>query len=71
MYAHYCSNQATSMEILNSLKNKKGKDVSSFLQYCLLLPECGGLTIESYLIKPIQVKNKTIDCSPNLTFLAK
>lgn len=55
MYAYYCSNQSNSNEVLNALKNKKGKDVSTFLQYCLLLPECNGLTIESYLIKPIQV----------------
>ena len=52
MYTTYCANQPKAMQVLDSLdRNKK---FVAFLDQCMLNPECRGLTLFSFLIKPIQ-----------------
>eukprot|EP01090_Pellita_catalonica_P016267 TRINITY_DN4609_c0_g1_i1.p1 TRINITY_DN4609_c0_g1~~TRINITY_DN4609_c0_g1_i1.p1 ORF type:complete len:693 (-),score=67.63 TRINITY_DN4609_c0_g1_i1:244-2211(-) len=53
LYFVYCSNQPVSLKTLEELKSKRTSLVE-FLAFCTALPASDGLSIESYLIKPIQ-----------------
>ena len=53
VYSTYCSNQQTSHDIMQKLL-KKEKKFESFLQYTYARPECQGLDLGSFMIKPIQ-----------------
>ncbi|KAI9209512.1 uncharacterized protein BJ171DRAFT_119008 [Polychytrium aggregatum] len=52
IYTLYCGNQPEAMSFLKASKNNE--DLSLFLQYCLLRPECRGLDLGSFLLKPVQ-----------------
>jgi len=55
VYATYCSNQQTSIDITQRLlKKDKDKKLESFLQYTYARPECQNLDFNSFMIKPIQ-----------------
>ncbi|KAI8853109.1 Dbl homology domain-containing protein [Chytridium lagenaria] len=52
MYTIYCGNQP---EALAFLKSQKGNtELNLFLQYCFLRPDCRGLDIGGFLLKPVQ-----------------
>ncbi|KAJ3219754.1 cytochrome c oxidase subunit 1 [Dinochytrium kinnereticum] len=52
MYTIYCGNQP---EALAFLKAQKGNsELNLFLQYCFLRPDCRGLDIGGFLLKPVQ-----------------
>ncbi|KAJ3299651.1 cytochrome c oxidase subunit 1 [Borealophlyctis nickersoniae] len=52
MYTLYCGNQP---EAMMYLKNQKGnQELNLFLQVCLLRPDCRGLDIGAFLLKPVQ-----------------
>jgi hypothetical protein len=55
VYAIYCSTYNEALEILDSC-NKKA-NVKEFWQNCESNPRCRNLPIESFLIKPIQVRD--------------
>ncbi|HLD78895.1 MAG TPA: rho guanine nucleotide exchange factor, partial [archaeon] len=53
MYTVYCSNQPTALAAIDAAKARNAA-FDSFLQDCLQVPLCRGLTLFSYLIKPVQ-----------------
>lgn len=52
MYTAYCANQPKAMEVLDALG--RNPQFKAFTDKCMLDPECRGLTLFSFLIKPIQ-----------------
>eukprot|EP01114_Cavostelium_apophysatum_P018154 TRINITY_DN5556_c0_g1_i2.p2 TRINITY_DN5556_c0_g1~~TRINITY_DN5556_c0_g1_i2.p2 ORF type:complete len:976 (-),score=267.05 TRINITY_DN5556_c0_g1_i2:63-2990(-) len=52
MYANYCMNQENAFKTLTKLK--KDKKFESFLVYCAARPDCLGLDLGAFLIKPVQ-----------------
>jgi hypothetical protein len=52
MYTVYCANQPNSMSCLDRLSKQSA--FKAFLAECLENPTCRGLTLFSFLIKPIQ-----------------
>lgn len=52
MYTAYCANQPKAMEILDKLG--RNPSFKTFTDKCMQNPSCRGLTLFSFLIKPIQ-----------------
>ncbi|KAJ3056864.1 Myosin 10A, isoform D [Rhizophlyctis rosea] len=52
MYTVYCGNQPEAMTYLKS--QKTNSELTLCLKYCFLRPECRGLDINSFLLKPVQ-----------------
>lgn len=50
MYTAYCANQPKAMEIIE----RKNQSFKVFSDEAMLNPKCRGLTLFSFLIKPIQ-----------------
>jgi hypothetical protein len=53
MYTVYCANQPTALAAIDAAK-ARNPAFDSFLQDCMQMPLCRGLTLFSYLIKPVQ-----------------
>lgn len=51
-YSTYCSNYPTAMQMVHGLSNNP--EIKNQLQAWMNAPECRGLSLESFLIKPIQ-----------------
>ncbi|KAI8922660.1 hypothetical protein BC831DRAFT_474959 [Entophlyctis helioformis] len=51
IYNVFCANHPAAIEYIQSLKSN---EFLTFLQYCTLRPECRGMDIGSFLLKPIQ-----------------
>ncbi|KAI8813459.1 hypothetical protein BJ742DRAFT_431196 [Cladochytrium replicatum] len=52
IYNTYCGNQPEAVSFLRT--QKSNPELQLFLQYCQLRPECRGLDIGAFLLKPIQ-----------------
>jgi len=52
MYTAYCANQPKAMQVLDRLGSNAA--FKAFTDKCMQNPECRGLTLFSFLIKPIQ-----------------
>ncbi|TPX38121.1 hypothetical protein SmJEL517_g00356 [Synchytrium microbalum] len=52
IYTLYCANQPEAMAYLK--REKGNEDLRGFLMYCFLRPDCRGLDIGAFLIKPVQ-----------------
>ncbi|KAJ1341716.1 hypothetical protein BSLG_003737 [Batrachochytrium salamandrivorans] len=52
IYCVFCTNHSVASEYLINQKNQG--DLKIFLQYCSLRPECRGMDLSSFLLKPIQ-----------------
>lgn len=52
MYTVYCANQPKAMEVLDRLG--RNQTFKNFTDQCMANPACRGLTLFSFLIKPIQ-----------------
>eukprot|EP01088_Endostelium_zonatum_P014429 TRINITY_DN3179_c2_g1_i4.p1 TRINITY_DN3179_c2_g1~~TRINITY_DN3179_c2_g1_i4.p1 ORF type:complete len:1001 (+),score=369.59 TRINITY_DN3179_c2_g1_i4:161-3163(+) len=53
IYAPYCSNHHKAIEKTMEMKEKRDP-FKAFIDYCFASEECRGLTLEAYLIKPLQ-----------------
>lgn len=53
MYTTYCANQPKAMELLEDLSHNY-PNFTTFISESILNPECRGLSLLSFLIKPIQ-----------------
>eukprot|EP00020_Sapocribrum_chincoteaguense_P011426 CAMPEP_0170732040 /NCGR_PEP_ID=MMETSP0437-20130122/1352_1 /TAXON_ID=0 /ORGANISM="Sexangularia sp." /LENGTH=1192 /DNA_ID=CAMNT_0011070275 /DNA_START=25 /DNA_END=3599 /DNA_ORIENTATION=- len=53
MYNAYCASQATALDVVVKLQKERG-DFDSFLRYTELRPECRGLNLGAFLVKPMQ-----------------
>jgi hypothetical protein len=53
MYNAYCASQASALDVVVKLQKDRG-DFDSFLRYTELRPECRGLNLGAFLVKPMQ-----------------